>query len=45
MVAMLVRMSTQATEAAAVPTWAFGLFAFGVLAVALWVVTMINVDR
>ena len=41
----LARMGEAATEASAVPTWAFGAFAFGALAVALWVVTMINVDR
>lgn len=45
MVATLVRMSESAGEASGVPTWAFGAFAFGALVIALWVVTMINVDR
>jgi hypothetical protein len=38
-------MSESAGEASGVPTWAFGAFAFGALVIALWVVTMINVDR
>lgn len=42
--AVVIANETAAAEGGT-PAWVFGLFAFGVLVVALVVTTMINVDR
>ena len=34
-----------ASSEGGVPTFVFGLVAFGTLAIALWITTLINVDR